>query len=264
MTHESSELLNLAIIAALEAGGLLERGFGTLFEISSKPGKHNLVTEYDKLSEKTIIETISKKFPSHSFLAEESGASSPGGSVTWIIDPLDGTVNFAKTIPIFCVSIAACVNKEVICGVVYQPITKELFFAEKGKGAFLNGKKLQVTKTTSLEDAFLSTGFPYNVDKNPLHCIEAFASIARLGSPIRRLGSAAIDLSYVASGRFDAFWEVVLEPWDIAAGKLFIEEAGGLVTRYDGTPVDPFTRGPVIAANALIHKEISQRLMSQI
>ncbi len=260
MKNNSSQLLNLAIRAALEAGHILARGFGTLFDISSKPGKHNLVTEYDKLSEKTIISTLLKEFPNHSFLAEESGISAPGGPVTWIIDPLDGTVNFAKTIPIFSVSIAACVGKEVVCGAIYHPITKELFLAEKGKGAYLNGSRLQVTATSSIEEAFLSTGFPYNVDKNPLHCIEAFASIAKLGSPIRRLGSAAIDLSYVAAGRFDAFWEVVLEPWDVAAGKLFIEEAGGCVTRYDGSPVDPLVRGPILATNSHLHAPMLKKL----
>jgi myo-inositol-1(or 4)-monophosphatase len=256
----SSQLLTIAMQAALKAGHILERGFGTLFEISSKPGKHNLVTDYDKLSEKTIIATILKEFPDHSFLAEESGISHAGGPVTWIIDPLDGTVNFAKTIPIFSVSIAACVDGEVVCGVVYQPITKELFFGEKGKGAFLNGSRLQVTTTPALSESFLSTGFPYDVDKNPLHCIEAFASIAQLGAPIRRLGSAAIDLSYVAAGRFDAFWEVVLEPWDVGAGKLFIEEAGGLVTRYDGSPVKPLMRGPILATNSHIHPEMLKKL----
>ncbi len=260
MKPNTSQLLNLAIRAALEAGHILLRGFGTLFEISSKPGKHNLVTEYDKLSEKTIITTILNEFPDHSFLAEESGISSPGGTVTWIIDPLDGTVNFAKTIPNFSVSIAACINSEIVCGAVYQPITKELFFAEKGKGAFLNGSPLKVTTTTTVQEAFLSTGFPYNVDQNPLHCIETFSSIAKLGSPIRRLGSAAIDLSYVAAGRFDAFWEVVLEPWDLAAGKLLIEEAGGTVTKYDGSAIDPLIRGPVIATNTHLHPEMLKRL----
>lgn len=260
MTPNSSKLLNVAIRAALEAGSILLRGFGTLFEISSKPGKHNLVTEYDKLSEKTIISTILKEFPDHSFLAEESGSISSHGIVTWIIDPLDGTVNFAKTIPIFSVSIAACIDKQVVCGVVYQPITKELFFAEKGCGSFLNGTSLKVTKTASIQDAFLSTGFPYNVDQDPLHCIETFSSIAKLGSPIRRLGSAAIDLSYVAAARFDAFWEVVLEPWDLAAGMLLIEEAGGKVTRYDGSPIDPLIRGPVIATNTHLHPDMLKRL----
>ena len=260
MKPNNTQLLNLAIRAALEAGHLLERGFGTLFEISSKPGKCNLVTEYDKLAEKTIMATILKEYPDHSFLAEESGASSPGGPVTWIIDPLDGTVNFAKTIPIFSVSIAACIDKEVVCGAIYQPITKELFFAEKGKGAFLNGSLLKVTTTPSLAEAFLATGFPYTVDQNPLNCIETFTSIAKIGAPIRRLGSAAIDLSYVAAGRFDAFWEAILEPWDIAAGKLFIEEAGGKVTRYDGTSICPLTRGPVIATNSHLHSEMLKKL----
>ena len=263
MNSRNSEFLNLSIQLALEAGSLLKEGFGSSFKISSKEGKQNLVTEYDKKSETLILEKIAKKFPQHGFLAEESGASVKKQEITWIIDPLDGTVNFARNIPLFCVSIAVAVGDEVVCGVVFQPMTQELFFAEKAKGAFLNGSCLRVSSVSCLEDSFLATGFPYNVDENPLHCIEVFSSIAKLGAPIRRLGSAALDLSYVAKGRFDAFWEVVLQPWDIAAAKLFVEEAGGSVSRYNGTSFSIFEKGPVVASNSLIHSALIQRLQWQ-
>lgn len=260
MKNRASEFLTVAIQAALEAGQILRHGFGTLFDISSKPGKQNLVTEYDKRCEELILSCLSKKFPSHGFIAEESGSSPTKKEVTWIIDPLDGTVNFAKNIPIFSVSIAAAIGEEVVCGVVFQPMTQELFFAEKGKGAFLNGSLLKVSPTSQLEEAYLATGFPYNIDENPLHCLETFTSIAKLGCPIRRLGSAAIDLSYVAKGRFDAFWEVVLQPWDIAAAKLFVEEAGGKVSRYDGSSFSIFETGPVIASNSFLHRSLMEKL----
>ena len=156
--------------------------------------------------------------------------------VTWIIDPLDGTVNFARNIPVFSVSIAAAIDQKIVCGVVYQPITQELFIAEKDKGAYLNGKQLFVSKVAQFDEALMSTGFPYNVDKNPLHCVEKFAQMQVKGVPIRRLGSAAIDLAYVAAGRYDVFWEVGLHPWDMAAGKLLVEEAGGTVSSLGWFP----------------------------
>src|SRR5579871_651218 len=186
----SSELTFVAIQAALSAGTLLRQGFYTKFEIGSKEGRLNLVTEYDRLSEKNIISCIMDHFPHHAILAEESGDIRKGKSpVTWIIDPLDGTVNFARNIPMFSVSIAAAVEKKIVSGVIYQPITQELFIAEKGKGAYLNGKKLSVSSTNHVDNAVMATGFPYDVDKNPLSCIDRFAMIQGKGIPIRRLGS---------------------------------------------------------------------------
>ncbi|MBS0615510.1 MAG: inositol monophosphatase [Verrucomicrobia bacterium] len=252
---KNNELLSVAVDAAEKAGKLLRKGLGTSFQISKKSGKHNLVTEYDHASEKIIIETILKAFPSHGILAEESGPSKTG-EILWIIDPLDGTVNFAHGIPVFSVSIAATRGEEILCGVVYQPITEELFTAEKGKGAFFNGQKMQVTDTTDINAAFLATGFPYNVDQNPLHCIDTFSNMTKKGIPIRRLGSAAIDLAYVAAGRFDAYWEVSLEPWDLAGGKLLVEEAGGKVTDYEGRPRSLRERGPILATNGRLKLEL--------
>lgn len=256
----NSEFLNVAIEAALKAGEIIARGFGTVFAISSKEGKHNLVTEYDKAAEKCIMGVILGRFPNHQILAEESGFSKGKEEVTWIVDPLDGTVNFAHNIPVFSVSIAAAVEGKVVCGVVFQPLLHELFVAEAGKGAYLNGSKISVTSTNSLEKAFLATGFPYNVHENPMNCIESFAQLTRLGIPIRRLGSAALDLSYVAAGRFDGYWEVSLEPWDFAAGKLLIEEAGGKVTGYDGSKKEILAAGPILSSNGVLHPKLIKEL----
>lgn len=258
MSH-NSEILTVAIEAALAAGSLLKQGFGTSFEISSKEGSHNLVTTYDKLAESTIHEMIMKRFPTHGFLGEESGQKKTG-DILWIVDPLDGTVNFAHNVPIFSVSIGVLIGNKIVAAVIYQPITGELFWAEYGKGAFLNGKTLHVTAQNKLSDAYLTTGFPYNVHEDPLGCIETFMKLTRMGIPIRRLGSAAIDLAYVAAGRFDGYWEVLLQPWDLAAGHLIVHEAGGLVTKYDGAPCNFLQGGNVIATNKLLHSQLQGAL----
>ena len=245
-----SELTLLAVEAAKNAGALLHQGFGSNFEIDSKPGMQNLVTEYDLIAEKAIITTLSERFPDHSFLTEESGSiNKASGSVTWIIDPLDGTVNFAHNIPVFSVSIAACVGGAIVSGVVFHPMAQELFVAEKGKGSYLNTKPISVSRTTDLSKALLSTGFPYDVDKDPLNCVEKFAKMQLKGVPVRRLGSAAIDLAYVAAGRWDAYWEVGLHPWDMAAGKLLVEEAGGVISHWDGAPHEVFSYSTMLASN---------------
>ncbi len=250
-----SHITLIGIEAALQAGDVLRQGFGTSFKISSKAGQHNLVTEYDHRAEKLILDFLSAQVPGSRFYAEESGKSGPRGSTRWIVDPLDGTVNFAHGIPAFCVSIAAEIKGEVVSGIVYQPITHELFVAEKGKGAFLNGQKIKVSRTPSLEQSILATGFPYNLAKNPHHCIDHFVDILRMGIPIRRMGSAAIDLAYTAAGRFDGFFEVELQPWDVAAGILLVEEAGGKATRWDKKPVSLEAKTHILATNGHIHAE---------
>jgi myo-inositol-1(or 4)-monophosphatase len=254
-TKESlSHITLIAIEAALKAGEILRYGFGTHFSISSKEGRHNLVTEFDHKSEKVIIDFLTQNVPNSHFLAEESGATGKDtGGILWIIDPLDGTVNFAHQIPVFAISIAAHKNGKVISGVVYQPITHELFVAEIGKGAFLNGQRLKVSEVRQIESSILATGFPYNLAKNPFHCIEHFVDILKLGIPIRRFGAAAIDLAYTSAGRFEGFFEVELAPWDVAAGKLLIEEAGGKVTHWDKNPFDIFSRKTILATNSHIH-----------
>lgn len=253
-----SEITLAATEAALNAGELLHRGFGTTYTISSKEGNQNLVTEYDTASQELIISTLKKQFPDHQFLAEEDKKAIvlDPKKIVWIIDPLDGTVNFARSIPIFAVSIAAALGTEILCGVVYFPLVNELFIAEKNKGAYLNGKRLQVSERKNFKESFMATGFPYDVDKNPLHCIDRFAAMAKMGIPIRRMGSASIDLAYVAAGRFDVFWEVGLHPWDLAASKLLIEEAGGKVSHYDGSEHKLYGYYNTLASNGYMHQKM--------
>ena len=255
-------VLQTAIDAAQKAGKVLKEGFGTDFTISSKSQIHDLVTEYDHKSEAIIIETIRSSFPDHQILTEESGHHASDGDITWIIDPLDGTVNFAHGIPFFCVSIAAIQGTDILCGVIYSPMTEELFSAEKGGGAYLNGQSYKVTQQTSLLHSFLVTGFPYSVKENPLHCIEHFAHIVGMGIPIRRLGSAALDLAYVAVGRFDGFWEVALQPWDMAAGALLVKEAGGIVIDYSGNDLNVLKSSSIIAGNIDIVKALRNEIDS--
>lgn len=267
LLFDTSHHLQTATRAALEAGELLRKGFGTQFRIDNKEGRHNLVTEYDHAAEKLIVESIRSVFPDHVFLGEEGGGATETtpGTVRWIIDPLDGTVNFAHSIPIFCVSIGAEFitpegSGELICGVIYAPMTNELFTAERGKGATLNGVPLKVSTTQKLDDAILVTGFPYNASDNPGGCIDHFTRFVGMGIPVRRLGSAAIDLAYLAAGRFDGYWEVSLNAWDVAAGKLMLLEAGGNMTQYDGAPHN-IMKGTMLASNGRIHEEMSAVLM---
>jgi len=253
-----SNITLVAIEAALAAGELLRQGFGTNFSISSKEGRHNLVTEYDHKAEKLILDFISQNVPNSHFLAEESGFSGKDkGGICWIVDPLDGTVNFAHQIPTFAVSIAAQRQGKIISGVIFLPITHELFVAEIGKGAFLNGQEIRVSQVRSLEESILATGFPYDLAKNPFHCIDHFTDILKVGIPIRRMGAAAIDLAYTAAGRFEGFFEVELAPWDVAAGKLLVEEAGGKVTSWDNTLFDIHSRATIFASNGHIHNSVS-------
>lgn len=251
------ELLNAAKIAAKSAGEILREGYGTTFRIDNKTGRNNLVTEYDFAAEKVIISQLKEKFPNHKFLAEESGETGNQNKdeVIWVIDPLDGTVNFAHAIPIFAVSIAAIKNGEILCGVIYNPMLDELFYASKGQGAYLNDKAISVSESDDMHTSLLVTGFPYNVDKNPYDCVGTFVKIVLNGIPIRRLGSAALDLAYVASGRFDGFWEADLHPWDVAAGVIIVEEAGGKVSQYDGNKFKIFDN-TILATNGLIHSQI--------
>lgn len=251
----STQLLELAIDAALQAGELLRSGFASAKTISSKDGRHNLVTQYDLASEARIMEILRHRAPSSTILTEESGLHVGSADVVWVIDPLDGTVNFAHGIPIFCVSIAAVVSGEIIVGVIHQPLLNETFTAVRGEGCFVNGRRMSVTATEQLAESILVTGFPYNVEDNPHRCIDQFAQIVGKGLPVRRLGSAALDLAYVADGRFDGYWEVALHPWDMAAGVLMVTEAGGSVSHYGGRA---FALGEdsIVATNARIHDQL--------
>lgn len=253
MIHYST-LTQSALEAALLAGTFLKESFGHSHTTHNKEGKKNLVTECDLRSEEIILSFLHKKHPDHGYLSEEGGGNQNNYTdIQWIIDPLDGTVNFAYHIPVFTVSIAVCKGSEILSGVVFQPITNELFVAEKNKGAYLNGNKISVSKETCFEEAFLATGFPYHLQDNPGLCINTLNHFLRQGFPIRRLGSAALDLAYTAAGRFDAFWEVDLHPWDVAAGMLLVQEAGGAVSKYDGSIRSPLERTNLLASNSLLH-----------
>jgi myo-inositol-1(or 4)-monophosphatase len=245
-------MLNFAQQTAREAGKILLDKFGKKINIYKK-GEINLVTEADLASEKYIISQINTYYPKHSILAEESGVAVTDGNSLWkwIIDPLDGTTNFAHGYPIFCVTIAVEYQGEIVIGVTYDPTRDEMFTAEKGSGAFLNNKQIHVSETEKLGDAMLCTGFPYDVaqQENFEKHLKNFVIKAR---SLRRDGSAAIDLAYVACGRFDGFWEEGLNPWDVAAGKLLIEEASGRVSYYDDSDFSIY-KPPICASNGIIH-----------
>lgn len=249
-----------------DAGLKLKDGFYSDFKVSSKSKLNDLVTEYDFISEKVIISKIQELYPDHNILSEESdltiNVNNNASDFLWIIDPLDGTVNFANGLPIFSVSIALAFKDEIITGAVFNPISDELFYSEKGKGAFLNGNKIKVSDTNSIKKSFLVTGFPYNVGDNPKNCLETFTRIVQSGIPVRRLGSAALDLCYVASGRFDGFWEVALKPWDMAAGILILNESGGKVSNYNGLDIG-FEEDSIVATNSMIHNELINLVLNE-
>ncbi len=245
-------LLRTAKIAALRAGDLLKRYFGKLrtSQIRQKT-RNDFVTELDKASEKLILSIIRKDFPKHSIHAEESGIAL-GSETRWIIDPLDGTSNYIHHFPLFAVSIGVAHRGRLAAGVVYDPIHREMFSAQRGRGAFLNGRRFRVSGTRRLEDAFMATGIPFRARNRFDEYFRSLKTISLASAGMRRGGSAALDLAYVACGRFDGFWEINLSPWDIAAGALLIQEAGGSITDVWGQ--DGFLlSGDVLASNKKIH-----------
>lgn len=249
-------MLRETLMNAVKSGAaILKENFNTSFIIKNKEGINNLVTEIDHASEKAIIQTIQKQFPTHGILSEEYGAIEGNTEYKWIIDPIDGTVNFAHNIPICCVSVAVEKNGVVIMGAVFNPLINEFFFAEKNKGAFLNDKSIQVSSYTDISKSCLATGFPYYFLEQENGPLDIFNALIRQGIPVRRLGSAAIDLCYVACGRFDGFYEHSLQPWDTAAGFLIVEEAGGQVTNIFGNSYIPY-QGGLIATNGKIHTQL--------
>lgn len=249
-------MLKPALINAVKAGAAeIIRFFNNDFKVSNKEGVNNLVTEADHASEKAIISAIKSVFPEHHILSEEVGEIVQDSNYKWIIDPIDGTINFAHGIPLNCVSIGIEHEGEIIMAAVYNPHLNELFFAEKEKGATLNDKPIHVSQQAQAIKACLVTGFPYtyiNTTNGPLEIFERFI---RKGVPVRRLGSAAIDLCWVACGRFDGFYEHKLEPWDSAAGYLIVEEAGGKVTDLEGRKFSVYQH-KVLATNGKIHDEM--------
>lgn len=251
--------LSTAVEAALEAGHIHRRFFRKPLELDiHKKGRIDLVTAADLEVEQMFRDLVARRFRNHGVIGEESGSSAsnrPGASCQWIIDPVDGTTNFAHGLAFFCVSIALQVDGRLEVGVVYDPIAEELFTAERGQGARLNGTRLAVSSCPSLVDAMLVTGFPYTVREERLKLVRAFTGFLEEAQAVRRLGSAALDLCCVAAGRMDGYWEDGIHPWDVAAGALIVAEAGGTVTDLDGRPLDLFN-GRVLASNGLLHPEM--------
>ena len=255
-------MLNFAIQTARDAGRLLAERFGRSLQISNK-SELDLVTESDFASEHLIIDRIKTYHPRHAILAEESGASEPADRDTqsdwrWIIDPLDGTTNYAHGYPCFCVSIGLEYKGRIELGVVYDPVREEMFTAARGEGAALNDKRISVSPIPNLASALLCTGFPYDVRERG-EFARHFANFIMNAQGVRRDGAAALDLAYVAAGRFDGFWEEGLKPWDVAAGSLLVEEAGGRVSKYDGAPLSIYTP-PMLASNGLLHDQMMRVL----
>ena len=245
---------------AREAGALLKDFFSRRIGFEYK-GDVDLVTEADRTSEKLIISRIRAQFPEHDIIGEEGGRRETGSAFRWYVDPLDGTTNFAHGFPVFCVSLGVEHKGELIAGVLYDPMRDELFAAEKGSGAYLNGARMHVSKTKYLCESLLATGFPsHKRHRNPN--IHFYHQITLRSHGVRRAGSAALDLANVASGRVDGFWEFNLNPWDTAAGVVLVREAGGVVTRYDGSPFTIDSR-ETLATNGIIHEEI-RALMDDI
>ena len=243
----------VAVAAARAAGEILRAGFGGEQSVRYK-GEVDPVTEVDERAEKKIGGMLREAFPDYGILAEEGGAMPGGGEHRWIVDPLDGTVNYAHGLPVFCVSIALERAGELVLGVVHDPMREETYVAERGGGATLNGSPIRVTDTAEMIRALVATGFPYDRDTMPA-ALDLFARFAVVTQGMRRLGSAALDVCYVAAGRFDAYYERGVRPWDIAAGALILEEAGGTVTDFRGEKLD-LDGLEIVASNTALHPPI--------
>lgn len=254
--ENTNKLKEVMFKAADSAAEIQLEYFEKEFEIGRKRDYSDLVTEVDKKCEARIIEIIHSIFPDHNVLGEEGGDQHKKSDYVWIVDPIDGTVNYAHSVPIFCVSIAVEYKGEVILGVVYSPKTREKFYAEKGKGAFLNDRQINVSKIDLLKDSLLVTGFPYGSKDNYDHCIDHFVNFIKLGLPIRRLGSAALDICYLAAGRFEGFWEVNLNAWDVAAGYLILLEAGGKVSNFEGGQYSVYDKQILATNGKTVHNEM--------
>jgi myo-inositol-1(or 4)-monophosphatase len=253
-------MIKSTLLKATKAAGLLIKEYAEKgFSINQKDGLNNPVTEADLASEDLIISIIRAEFPDHYILTEEAGNLPTDSNYKWIIDPIDGTVNFAHLIPLCCVSIGVEKDGEVIMGAIYNPFIDEFYFAEKGKGAFCNDKPINVSSQKSVSLSCLVSGFPYTYVDEPNGALEVFARFVRAGVSVRRLGSAAMDLCWVACGRFDGYFEQSLKPWDSAAGFLLVNEAGGKVTNFEGDPYSPYDK-KIIATNGTIHDELFEWL----
>jgi len=255
--------LNIAVRAARNAGNIIVRAMEHIERLHIKEKSENdFVTEVDKAAEKEIIRTLLGAFPTHSILAEESGVQGES-DFQWIIDPLDGTTNYVHGFPQFAVSIALKNKQTIEQAVIYDPLRQELFTASRGRGAHLNDRRIRVTSRRTLEGALLGTGFPFKQQEHLDTYLATFKALFPMTAGIRRAGSAALDLAYVAAGRLDGFWELGLNPWDIAAGVLLIEEAGGFITDFSGNR-NFMESGNVIAANPRIHKEMLDLIQPEL
>jgi myo-inositol-1(or 4)-monophosphatase len=253
-----NEALNFAVTTAREAGAVLRDYYRTGVTVKYK-SEIDLVTEADHASEALILKRIRSAYPDCAILSEESGASANTSSAVWIADPLDGTTNFAHGLPIFCVTLALVIDGVVEVGVTYDPIYEELYTAQRGQGAYLNGERLHVSAVPTLDKALLVTGFPYDRRTNPNNNIRQFTDFSLRAQGVLRLGSAALDLGGIAAGRLDGYWEFKINPWDIAAGCLLVIEAGGQVSAPAGSPLDLFAR-QIVASNGVIQEEMVQVL----
>ncbi len=253
-------MLNVAVKAARRAGSLINRASNDLDKLNVERKAHNdFVSEVDRAAEAIIISTIRESYPQHSILAEESGESKPSteSEYLWIIDPLDGTTNFLHGFPQYCVSIALSVKGVVSQGVIFDPVRNDLFTASRGGGAFLNERRIRVSKVVNLKDGLIGTGFPYKEFDKFDKYIAMFKEVTQKSAAVRRPGAAALDLAYVACGRYDGFWEMGLAPWDMAAGGLMVLEAGGLITNFDGDG-DYVFAGNVVAGTPKVFPSLLQ------
>ena len=253
--QNQSEFLQFALGVAREAGDLQLRYFGNISTVTKKSSNIDLLTNADIESEKLIVSRIRETYPNHSIVSEESEEILANSNYTWIIDPLDGTTNFTHNLPIFAVSIALKKSNKIICGVVYNPAADKCFYAERGKGAFLNGEAIYPTKSDALSDCLLATGFPYLHDHKYDLSFIVFKDFYDRTRGLRRLGAAALDLCFVAMGRFDGFYEYNLNSWDICAGSLIAEEAGCIVSDWDGSGF-PHDGSRILCSNNKIHAEM--------
>lgn len=256
-------MLNIAIRAARVAGDLIQRSSDNVKQLSvSKKSKNDFVTEVDRAVEQEIINIIKGSYPDHAILAEESGET-PGNDYTWVIDPLDGTTNFLHGYPQYAVSIALKNKRKTEIGVIYDPLRDELFTAEKGGGATLNNRRIRVSKQAQLDTALLGTGFPFKYPQHLDAYLEMFKDLTLKTAGIRRAGSAALDLAYLATGRLDGFWEIGLKEWDLAAGVLLVQEAGGVATDFSFN--DNYAQsGNIIAGNTKMHQAMYKIIESHI
>lgn len=247
-----------AFRAAKEAGAILKERLGKVARVDYKSA-FNLVTDVDRASEEKVVEILTDTFPEYGILGEEGGERLPGKLRRWLIDPLDGTTNYAHSYPFFNVSIGLEENGRVLVGVVYNPIADELFWAVRGQGAWLNDRRISVSSVSSLGESLLATGFPPDSKATRENNMQEFVALTDLSHGVRRDGSAALDLCFVAAGRLDGFWEGGLSPWDVAAGSLIVEEAGGRVSNLAGGPLDIHS-GDILSTNNLIHDAVAERL----